>query len=332
MPTLTAFVLAAFVGYAATWYLGMLEGSFAFLMLMATIVTGIYWLAEQFYFLPQRRQAAERLELDAVNRRAELDKLGITKNDVDVTQAKERLIMQPWWLDWTAGLFPVIAVVFILRSFLFEPFKIPSGSMIPTLWVGDLILVNKFHYGVRLPVINLKITDGNPVERGDVMVFRYPPKPNLDYIKRVIGLPGDEIAYLNKQLTINEQPAPKTPLPDFFEEDSLRYIKQFEERIPLGDKPDARVTSVRLHRLLNDADRPAFVPGSDEFIFKDNCRYTVEGVTCKVPEGHYFMMGDNRDNSLDSRYWGFVPEKNIVGKAFFVWMNFGNLKRIGAFD
>jgi len=332
MPTLTAFVLAAFVGYAATWYLGMLEGSFAFLMLMATIVTGIYWLAEQFYFLPQRRQAAERLELDAVNRRAELDKLGIAKNDVDVTQAKERLIMQPWWLDWTAGLFPVIAVVFILRSFLFEPFKIPSGSMIPTLWVGDLILVNKFHYGVRLPVINLKITDGNPVERGDVMVFRYPPKPNLDYIKRVIGLPGDEIAYLNKQLTINGQPAPKTPLPDFFEEDSLRYIKQFEERIPLGDKPEASVTSVRLHRLLNDADRPAFVPGADEFIFKDNCRYTVEGVTCKVPEGHYFMMGDNRDNSLDSRYWGFVPEKNIVGKAFFVWMNFGNLKRIGAFD
>ena len=332
MPTLTAFVLAAFVGYAATWYLGMLEGSFAFLMLMATIVTGIYWLAEQFYFLPQRRQAAERLELDAVNRRAELDKLGIAKNDVDVTQAKERLIMQPWWLDWTAGLFPVIAVVFVLRSFLFEPFKIPSGSMIPTLWVGDLILVNKFHYGIRLPVINLKITDGNPVERGDVMVFRYPPKPNLDYIKRVIGLPGDEIAYLNKQLTINGQPAPKTPLPDFFEEDSLRYIKQFEERIPLGDKPEAGVTSVRLHRLLNDADRPAFVPGADEFMFKENCRYTVEGVTCKVPAGHYFMMGDNRDNSLDSRYWGFVPEKNIVGKAFFVWMNFGNLKRIGAFD
>jgi len=332
MPTLTAFVLAAFVGYAATWYLGMLEGSFAFLMLMATIVTGIYWLAEQFYFLPQRRLAAERLELDAVNRRAELDKLGIAKNDVDVTQAKERLIMQPWWLDWTAGLFPVIAVVFVLRSFLFEPFKIPSGSMIPTLWVGDLILVNKFHYGVRLPVINLKITDGNPVERGDVMVFRYPPKPNLDYIKRVIGLPGDEIAYLNKQLTINGQPAPKTPLPDFFEEDSLRYIKQFEERIPLGDKPEASVTSVRLHRLLNDADRPAFVPGADEFMFKDNCRYTIEGVTCKVPDGHYFMMGDNRDNSLDSRYWGFVPEKNIVGKAFFVWMNFGNLKRIGAFD
>jgi signal peptidase I len=298
---------------------------------MATIVTGIYWLAEQFYFLPQRLQSAERLELDAANRRAELDKLGIAKNDVDVTQAKERLIMQPWWLDWTAGLFPVIAVVFVLRSFLFEPFKIPSGSMIPTLWVGDLILVNKFHYGVRLPVINLKITDGNPVERGDVMVFRYPPKPNLDYIKRVIGLPGDEIAYLNKQLTINGQPAPKTPLPDFFEEDSLRYIKQFEETMPTGSSP-AAPGPLKKHRLLNDAERPAFIAGADEFPFKDQCRYSVEGVVCKVPEGHYFMMGDNRDNSLDSRYWGFVPDKNIVGKAFFVWMNFGNVKRIGAFD
>jgi signal peptidase I len=331
MPTLTAFVLAAFVGYAGSWYLGMIEGNFALLMFLATFVTGIYWLAERFYFLPQRQAAADKLEQEAAKRRAELTQLGIAQTDVNVTEAKERLIMQPWWLDWTAGLFPVIAIVFVLRSFLFEPFKIPSGSMIPTLWVGDLILVNKFHYGVRLPVLNLKITDGHPVQRGDVMVFRYPPKPSLDYIKRVVGVPGDEVAYLNKQLTINGQAISKTALPDFFEEDSLRYIKQFEENIPLGAKP-SEMTGVRTHRLLNDADRPAFVPGADDFVFKDNCRYTVEGVTCKVPEGHYFMMGDNRDNSLDSRYWGFVPEKNIVGKAFFVWMNFGNIKRIGAFQ
>ena len=331
MPTLTAFVLAAFVSYAGSWYLGMIEGNFALLMFLATLVTGIYWLAERFYFLPQRQAAADKLEQEAAKRRDELTKLGIAQTDVNVTEAKERLIMQPWWLDWTAGLFPVIAIVFVLRSFLFEPFKIPSGSMIPTLLVGDLILVNKFHYGVRLPVINLKITDGNPVQRGDVMVFRYPPKPSLDYIKRVVGVPGDEVAYLNKQLTINGQVVSKTALPDFFEEDSLRYIKQFEENILLGTKP-SEMTGVRTHRLLNDTDRPAFVPGADDFVFKDNCRYTVEGVTCKVPEGHYFMMGDNRDNSLDSRYWGFVPEKNIVGKAFFVWMNFGNIKRIGAFQ
>jgi signal peptidase I len=331
MATLTAFVLAAFVGYAASWYLGMIEGNFALLMFMATVVTGIYWLAERFYFLPQRLTAAEKLETEATQRKSELDKLGIAKNDVDVTEAKERLIMQPWWLDWTAGLFPVIAVVFVLRSFLFEPFKIPSGSMIPTLLVGDLILVNKFHYGVRLPVVNLKITDGNPVQRGDVMVFRYPPRPSLDYIKRVVGVPGDEVAYLNKQLTINGVPVEKAARPDFFDEDSMRYIKQFEEKIPLGHKTDDN-KGVRVHNLLNDIDRPAFIPGADDFAFKENCRYTVEGVTCKVPDGHYFMMGDNRDNSLDSRYWGFVPEKNIVGKAFFVWMNFGNIKRIGAFD
>jgi signal peptidase I len=229
--------------------------------------------------------------------------------------------MQPWWLDWTAGLFPVILVVFLLRSFLFEPFKIPSGSMIPTLLINDLILVNKFHYGVRLPVINTKVLDNHSPQHGDVMVFRYPPKPSLDYIKRVVGVPGDEVAYLNKKLTINGKPLTKTPLADFFDEDSLRYAKQFEE-----------VNGDRKYRLLNDDDRPAFIPGADDFPFKENCRYSSEGVVCKVPEGHYFMMGDNRDNSLDSRYWGFVPEKNIVGKAFFVWMNFGNLKRIGSFD
>jgi signal peptidase I len=331
MATLTAFVLAAFVGYAGSWYLGMIEGNFALLMFMATIVTGIYWLAEQFYFLPQRKVAAEVLQAQADKRTAELHAQGITQTDVNVTEAKERLYMQPWWLDWTAGLFPVIAVVFVLRSFLFEPFKIPSGSMIPTLHVGDLILVNKFHYGVRLPVLNTKLTDGNPVQRGDVMVFRYPPKPSLDYIKRVIGVPGDEVAYLNKQLTINGQPVTKAPRADFFEQDSMRYITQFEEKLPVGTKP-SEMKDMRTHNLLNDKDRPSFIPGADDFAFKENCHYTVEGVTCKVPAGHYFMMGDNRDNSLDSRYWGFVPEKNIVGKAFFVWMNFGSLSRIGAFQ
>ena len=331
MATLTAFVLAAFLGYAGSWYLGMIEGNFALLMFMATVVTGIYWLAEQFYFLPQRKAAADALQAQADKRTAELHAQGITQTDVNVTEAKERLYMQPWWLDWTAGLFPVIAVVFVLRSFLFEPFKIPSGSMIPTLHVGDLILVNKFHYGVRLPVLNTKLTDGNPVQRGDVMVFRYPPKPSLDYIKRVIGVPGDEVAYLNKQLTINGLPVTKAPRADFFEQDSMRYITQFEEKLPVGSKP-SEMKDMRIHNLLNDKDRPSFVPGADDFAFKDNCHYTVEGVTCKVPAGHYFMMGDNRDNSLDSRYWGFVPEKNIVGKAFFVWMNFGSLSRIGAFQ
>ncbi len=321
MQVLTAFILAGFVGYAGSWYFGMLEGNFALLLFMATVVTGIYWLAERYYFLPQRQKAVALLEADAIKRREALVKQGISQVDLDVTEARVRLLAQPWWLDWTAGLFPVIIAVFFLRSFLFEPFKIPSGSMIPTLMVGDLILVNKFHYGVRLPVINTKITDGTPPQRGDVMVFRYPPKPSLDYIKRVVGLPGDEVAYLNKRLTINGQVIETAAVPEFFDEDAMRYFKQFEES--LGEHK---------HRLLNDDDRPAFIPGTDDFAFKQNCRYSVEGVVCKVPAGHYFMMGDNRDNSLDSRYWGFVPDKNIVGKAFFVWMNFSSLKRIGSFN
>jgi signal peptidase I len=331
MPTLTAAVLAAFVGYAFSWYMGMIEGNFALLLFMATVVTGVYWVAERLVYLPRREAAAAALEAQEAKRQTELRGMGIEKVDIDLAPAREEALRQPWWLDWTAGLFPVIVVVFILRSFLFEPFKIPSGSMIPTLLVGDLILVNKFHYGLRLPVINFKVTEGNPVQRGDVMVFRYPPKPSLDYIKRVVGVPGDEVAYLNKQLTINGQPVPKSPLPDFFEEDSLRYIKQFQETFPTGSNPQ-QPGPTKTVRLLNDAERPAFIPGADDFAFKDQCRYTVEGVTCKVPAGHYFMMGDNRDNSLDSRYWGFVPDRNIVGKAFFVWMNFGSLKRIGSFD
>lgn len=321
MPVLTGAVLAAFAGYAAAWYLGMVEGNFALLLFLATVVTGLYWLAERLVFLPRRRDAAAALEAQASHRRSELSARGIAPVDTDLAAARQRILMQPWWLDWTAGLFPVIIAVFVLRSFLFEPFKIPSGSMIPTLLVGDLILVNKYVYGLRLPVLNTKLTNGSKPARGDVMVFRYPPKPSLDYIKRVVGLPGDEVAYLNKKLTINGKPVSKTQLPDFFDEDAMRYFKQFEE--DLGAKR---------HRLLNDEDRPAFIPGVEDFPFKQNCRYSVEGVTCKVPDGHYFMMGDNRDNSLDSRYWGFVPEKNIVGKAFLVWMNFSSLKRIGSFD
>ena len=321
MAFLTAVVLAAFAGYAGAWYLGLVEGNFALLLFLATLVTGIYWLAERLYFLPRRQLTAERLQVNVTQRRAELATQGITQVDGDVAQARQRLLMQPWWLDWTAGLFPVILAVFVLRSFLFEPFKIPSGSMIPTLLVGDLILVNKFTYGIRLPVINVKVTEGRTPSRGDVMVFRYPPKPSLDYIKRVVGVPGDEVAYLDKKLTINGQPVSKSALPEFFDEDAMLYFKQFEE--VLGD---------RRHRILNDDNRPSFIPGVENFPFNQNCRYSVEGVVCKVPQGHYFMMGDNRDNSLDSRYWGFVPDKNIVGRAFFIWMNFGSLKRIGSFE
>ncbi|MBP6651625.1 MAG: signal peptidase I [Xylophilus sp.] len=323
MQILTSLILALFATYIGAWLTGRVEGNFALLLFIATVVTGLYWLAERFYFLPKRHTAAQALEVASAQRRLDLQAKGIAKVDMDgdISEARTKLLMQPWWLDWTAGLFPVILVVFVLRSFLFEPFKIPSGSMIPTLLIGDLILVNKFTYGVRLPVIHTKITEGNAPQRGDVMVFRYPPQPSLDYIKRVIGVPGDEVAYLNKRLTINGKEVPTKAVPDFFDESQVRYFKQFEEE--LGAKP---------HRVLNNTEAPAFVQGASNFEYRQNCTYSVEGVVCKVPEGHYFMMGDNRDNSLDSRYWGFVPDKNIVGKAFFVWMNFGNLGRIGPFN
>jgi signal peptidase I len=321
MASITAVVLAAFIGYAGAWYAGIVQGNFSLLLFLAVVVTGVYWLADRFIFLPRRRREADQLLEEHNRRRAALAAQGFSQIEGDVETARQKLLAQPWWLDWTAGLFPVILAVFVLRSFLFEPFKIPSGSMIPTLRIGDLILVNKYHYGIRLPVINTKVWANQEPKRGDVIVFRYPPQPSLDYIKRVIGLPGDEVAYLNKQLTVNGKPVPRAAQPDFFDSGTMRYSKQWQETL-----------DAKRYSTLNDSDRPAFVPGATEFPFADGCRYTVEGVTCKVPAGHYFVMGDNRDNSLDSRYWGFVPDANIVGKAFLVWMNFGDLSRIGSFE
>ena len=322
MSALTAALYGALLVYLGGWFLGYWMGNFALLLFLLSVVTFVYWLAERFHFLPARQAAAAALAAQQAARREQLQQLGIAKVDDDLGEARARLLMQPWWLDWTAGLFPVIVGVFVLRSFLFEPFKIPSGSMVPTLLVGDLILVNKFDYGVRLPVLNKKVIANNDPQRGDVMVFRYPPDPRLDYIKRVVGVPGDEVAYLNQKLTLNGQPVPVKALGEFYDEDSLRYAPQFSEK--LGEKD---------HRILVDPRRSSFFGmDSPRFPFAENCRYSAEGVTCKVPEGHYFVMGDNRDNSQDSRYWGFVPDQNLVGRAFFVWMNFGNLGRIGGFQ
>jgi signal peptidase I len=321
MSSITAALYGALIVYLGGWFLGHWTGNFSLLLFILTMVTLVYWLAERFRFKPAREAAAIALEQQDVARRAELAKMGIAKVDGDVQEARAKLLMQPWWLDWTAGLFPVILIVFILRSFLFEPFKIPSGSMIPTLLVGDLILVNKFHYGVRLPVINKKIIDNNAVQRGDVMVFRYPVDPRQDYIKRVVGIPGDEVTYANQTLSLNGQKVATVAKGEFYDEDSLRYSPMFSEKLGTVE-----------HQILVDLRRQAYYgPDPKPFPKAENCRYTAEGLTCKVPAGHYFMMGDNRDNSQDSRYWGFVPDENIVGKAFFVWMNFGNFGRIGPF-
>jgi signal peptidase I len=322
MASLTGFLYACLAIYGAGWYLGQWSGNFSLLLFILTIVTLFYWLAETFLFLPRRRAAATQLTSQNQARRAKLNDLGISKVDGDLDEARHRVLAQPWWLDWTAGLFPVILIVFLLRSFLFEPFKIPSGSMIPTLEIGDLILVNKFHYGVRLPVINKKILANHDPQRGDVMVFRYPVDPSIDFIKRVVGVPGDEITYTNQKLYVNGQLAPLKQLDDYYDDDRRTYSRHFEEQ--LGNIS---------HGLLVDPRLPSSYGGrARHFPYSENCSYTAEGVTCKIPPGHYFMMGDNRDNSEDSRYWGFVPDENIVGRAFFVWMNFANLKRIGAFQ
>jgi signal peptidase I len=296
-------------------------GNFALILFVAMVVTGVIWFLDIFYFSRQRRAAADAALAEYDTRTAKMTADGIRYDShVNAREAIEaRLLRQPTWIEYSGSFFPVIALVFVLRSFLYEPFKIPSSSMVPTLVIGDLILVNKFTYGVRLPVLNKKIIDVNDPQRGDVMVFKYPKDMTQDYIKRVIGVPGDTITYENKRLTVNGKPVEYTAMDDYLEDEGLEYRQQLKENL----------TNVQ-HRILNNKNRRSIDLASvDNFPNREACVYSYEKFTCIVPEGNYFMMGDNRDNSLDSRYWGFVPNKNIVGKAFFVWMNLGNLKRIG---
>ncbi|HCY61707.1 MAG TPA: signal peptidase I [Oxalobacteraceae bacterium] len=296
-------------------------GNFALILFVLTVVTGVIWFLDVFYLAKQRRARANTALAEYDARNAKLAAEGI-KPDTNGRAALEAgILRQPTWIEYSGSFFPVIALVFFLRSFLYEPFKIPSSSMLPTLLVGDLILVNKYTYGIRLPVINKKIIDINDPKRGDVMVFKYPEDPSLDYIKRVIGVPGDKITYKNKRLTINGQALSYAPLPDYLDEDRLTYSNQFVEKMNGME-----------HRILNDNGAPVFTSNERNFPGNELCKFNGGDFACTVPPGSYFMMGDNRDNSLDSRYWGFVPDQNIVGKAFFIWMNFSNLKRIGSFQ
>jgi signal peptidase I len=294
-------------------------GNFALILFVAMVVTGIIWFLDRFYLAKQRRIAADRALAAFDERNAKLTAEGLRVDNASRHAIEAALLRQPTWIEYSGSFFPVIALVFFLRSFLYEPFKIPSSSMVPTLLVGDLILVNKFTYGIRLPVLNKKVIDvGNP-QRGDVMVFKYPKDMTQDYIKRVIGVPGDTIVYENKRLTVNGKPVTYTQLDDYLDDERPIYHKQLVEN--LAGVP---------HRILNTDNKPGIeVSSVENFPRREACDFSYEKFSCTVPEGNYLMMGDNRDNSLDSRYWGFVPDKNIVGKAFFVWMNFSNPKRIG---
>ena len=261
--------------------------NFALFLLILLVVTGAVWLLDK-YFLRNRRLKESK---------------------------------QPWWVEYSISFFPVILIVFLLRSFLVEPFKIPSSSMVPTLLVGDFILVNKFTYGIRLPVANRKLVELGSPQRGDVMVFRYPDDPSLDYIKRVVGLPGDRVEYRSKRLSINGSPVPVRQIEDYLSKERMQFSRRYVERL-------GRVE----HEILLEEDAPPSMTPSRAFPFAANCNYNMNGLACTVPPGHYFVMGDNRDNSSDSRVWGFVPDENIVGKAFFIWLNFTELGRFGSFQ
>ena len=260
--------------------------SFALFLFLLLAITGLVWLLDKFILRKSRKETAK----------------------------------QPWWVEYSISFFPVILIVFLLRSFLVEPFKIPSGSMIPTLLIGDFILVNKFTYGIRLPVVNVKLVELDSPKRGDVMVFRYPADPSLDYIKRVVGLPGDRIEYRDKQLTVNGRPVPRRQVADYESRERLQYFPRYLESFDGAG-----------HEIILEKETPGFVSRGIDFRHSGNCDYNSGGLVCTVPAGHYFMMGDNRDNSSDSRVWGFVPDANIVGKAFFIWLNLNELGRFGTF-
>jgi len=244
--------------------------SFELILVIATAVTGVIAYLDKTIWRPQRLKS--------------------------VTTVKE-----PIWIEYARSLFPVFLIVLVLRSFIVEPFRIPSASMYPTLEIGDFILVSKSAYGVKLPVTSTKILPIGEPERGDVIVFKYPKNPEVDYIKRVIGLPGDTVAYKDRVVYINGKPAYQKKMGVYVGTDSGRMMNGatiVEESLPL------KSGGVKKHLILIDQDKSSF-----------------NMAPVKVPEGYYFMMGDNRDHSNDSRYWGFVPEKNLKGRAFMIWMN-----------
>lgn len=293
--------------------------NFSLFLLVLTIVTGILWALDKFKWAPARVKRAK----DACRKFEEDNRTAIDRGDIAIIGESQsmynQMTAQPKWMEWSGALFPVILAVFIVRSFIIEPFRIPSGSMLPTLHVGDFIAVNKYEYGVKFPVFNWQITQGSEPKRGDIIVFKYPLDRNVDFIKRVVGLPGDEVRYVGKNLYVNGQLQAKVDDGTFFDKDTYTDFKKYEENLS-GVK----------HSIIENTKLPSMarpVQGHNGLKF---CAYERGDLVCKVPEGYYFMMGDNRDNSADSRFWGFVPREDLVGRAFFVWLNFSDLSRIGS--
>jgi signal peptidase I len=249
--------------------------NFELILFYAALISGLIALFDVLFLAPRRKLAQKD------------------------TTAEVKL---PLIIDYARSFFPVLLIVFLLRSFLYEPFRIPSGSLEPTLLMGDFILVNKFDYGIRLPVVHKKIVGNAMPQRGDIMVFRWPPNPSYDFIKRVIGLPGDKISYVNKELYVNGQQVPQEFLHNSTATDETGGTWQALEK---------------QENLL----------GVKHNIYVDSAKTSRDFHNIIVPEGMYFVMGDNRDDSADSRYWGFVPDKNLVGKAVLVWLSWDSAKK-----
>lgn len=247
---------------------------FATVMVILVASSGLILLYDRIVLAPQRRARAQ---------------------SPAGTKGSEVAEKPPLWVEYARSFFPIFLIVLLLRSFLVEPFRIPSGSMMPTLLIGDFILVNKFSYGIRLPVLNTKLIDIGSPKRGDVVVFRYPEDPSTPFIKRVVGLPGDRIAYHDKTLWLNGKPVPQTSAGEY-----------------IGMGAGTNMTGALLRKeQLDGVEHPILLEPAQDL-------HSVETV---IPEGHYFVLGDNRDNSKDSRFWGTVPDENLIGRAFMIWMN-----------
>ncbi len=305
--------------------------NFALILFLLTAVTGAAWLVDKLVLESRRRERARVAIASFERQRAAVPASESSTAIAQREQVESAALREPSWVEYSKAFFPVLLIVFLLRSFLAEPFKIPSSSMRPTLEVGDFILVNKFVYGIRLPIIEKKIIPLGDPKRGDVVVFRYPINPTQDFIKRVIGVGGDVVEYRDKRLTVNGEPWPQRA------DGSYSYLEglRFDTLERAFERTDAAAGAQEHTVGINTQAPPVYPPNVRNFPGRDNCDYNERGFTCRVPAGQYLMMGDNRDNSDDSRYWGFVPDDHIRGKAFFIWFNWDDIaslafKRIGS--